>query len=207
MRRFLRSLGQLGRGAPGWGLSALLVAGVMTAALGWMVLDRASILRGGQRIELRPQPVDPRDLFRGDYVILTYEISSPPAGLWNDASELGLVDGDRVWVRILRELDPAPGAPLWRVAELFAAPPASGAGRDSVVLQGRLRGSSRVDYGVERYYVPEGEGLALEALIGAETGPDGFAPIVVEIAVDRNGRAAIGALKVRGQRVFEEPLY
>jgi uncharacterized membrane-anchored protein len=30
----------------------------------------------GEKIMLRVEPVDPRDLFRGDYVSLSYEISS-----------------------------------------------------------------------------------------------------------------------------------
>ena len=33
-----------------------------------------------ERYLLRTRPVDPRDLLRGDYVILGYDIATPPAG-------------------------------------------------------------------------------------------------------------------------------
>lgn len=190
-----------------WVLAALLVAGLQTAALAWMVLDRAAILRHGQRIELRPQPVDPRDLFRGDYVILTYEISRLPSGLYQKADDIRSAGGDQVWARIARDADAEPGEPLWRIVDLDAAAPETGRGRDVLALRGRLDGGARIAFGIERYYVPEGEGLALEALIGAEAGPDGTVPIAVEVAVDQGGRAAISALIVRGERVFEEPWY
>ena len=56
-------------------LAALLVAGAQTAALGYMIESRASILRSGRDVLLKTVPVDPRDLLRGDYVILSYDIS------------------------------------------------------------------------------------------------------------------------------------
>ena len=43
--------------------------------LGAMVWDRVSLLRSGDVVTLRTAPVDPRDIFRGDYVILNYDIS------------------------------------------------------------------------------------------------------------------------------------
>ena len=39
----------------------------------------------GPRYLLQTRPVDPRDLLRGDYVILGYEISTPPKE-WRDAN-------------------------------------------------------------------------------------------------------------------------
>lgn len=45
-----------------------------------MVADRMQILREGTEVILQTQPVDPRDLLRGDYVVLRYDISQLPAG-------------------------------------------------------------------------------------------------------------------------------
>ena len=45
-----------------------------------MVADRMQILREGREVTLQTQPVDPRDLLRGDYVVLRYDISQLPAG-------------------------------------------------------------------------------------------------------------------------------
>ena len=57
---------------PRYILAALLLCGLILA----MVYQRAEILRNGQEVRLEIVPVDPRDLFRGDYVILDYQISS-----------------------------------------------------------------------------------------------------------------------------------
>ena len=56
--------------------AALVAALLQTAVLGFMVESRASILRSGTDVRLKTLPVDPRDLLRGDYVILSYGISS-----------------------------------------------------------------------------------------------------------------------------------
>ncbi len=52
------------------------------AVLGWMIWDRASLLANGREVVLEVIPVDPRSLFRGDYVVLGYDISrfDLPAG-------------------------------------------------------------------------------------------------------------------------------
>ena len=49
-------------------LAALLLCGLILA----MVFQRAAILRDGKEVRLEVVPVDPRDLFRGDYVVLGY---------------------------------------------------------------------------------------------------------------------------------------
>ena len=51
----------------------ILVAFLQTAALAWIVYDRVSLLEDGREVVLKNVPVDPRDLFRGEYVILNYE--------------------------------------------------------------------------------------------------------------------------------------
>jgi uncharacterized membrane-anchored protein len=43
--------------------------------LAYMAGEREHILRYGRIINLRTAPIDPRDLFRGDFVRLNYEIS------------------------------------------------------------------------------------------------------------------------------------
>ena len=46
-----------------------------------MVIDRVRLLTSGREITLPIVPVDPRDLFRGEYVRLGYDIGSVPARL------------------------------------------------------------------------------------------------------------------------------
>src|ERR1043165_8678002 len=53
---------------------------VQVALLALMIIDRVEILREGSEVTLQSRPVDPRDLLRGDYVVLGYDISQLPAG-------------------------------------------------------------------------------------------------------------------------------
>jgi uncharacterized membrane-anchored protein len=51
-------------------LAIAAVALGQAAVLGWMIWDRTSLLANGREVVLEVIPVDPRSLFRGDYVIL-----------------------------------------------------------------------------------------------------------------------------------------
>ena len=57
-------------------LLVLLALLLQVAALAWMAIDREWILAKGQTVFLRTAPIDPRDIFRGDFVRLNYEIST-----------------------------------------------------------------------------------------------------------------------------------
>ena len=70
--------------------SAVLLTGI----LGWMVVDRVRLLAAGREIVLPIRPVDPRDLFKGDYARLGYEISVLDSKLVpDDNGALSFVDG------------------------------------------------------------------------------------------------------------------
>ncbi len=58
----------------------------------------------------------------------------------------------------------------------------------------------RVEYGIERYYVPEGQGKPLE-----DARQDGNVSISARVSAD--GTAQIRSLLVDGKPVYEEPLY
>src|SRR5262245_66029647 len=59
-------------------LELKLVLGIVLAQvlilISMIVLDAAPLVLG-ERIKLRVTPVDPRDLFRGDYVVLNYDFN------------------------------------------------------------------------------------------------------------------------------------
>ena len=55
-----------------------MLALVQIGFLSWIIAGRAAILRNGKEVLLKVEPVDPRDLLRGDYIILGYEISRIP---------------------------------------------------------------------------------------------------------------------------------
>ena len=184
-------------------VAAIVAAALQTAVLGYMVESRASILRNGADIRLKTLPVDPRDLLRGDYVILSYPISTIPASIVT--GEVPKVNGrERLAVRL------KPGADgLWTATEAsFGALPAQ---EGSVVLRtlpfdyysvtdGVLPETLFVSYGLERYYVPEGEGKVLEEARNQEE-------LEVEARVSADGTPQIARLILKGEPIYDEPLY
>ena len=112
-------------------------------------------LRFGKEVTLQTVPVDPRDLFRGDFVILRYEISRVTSG-----GPISLKRGDTVYVK-LREKDG-----VW-VAGRVAVNPHSDwdvfiKGKVTNTRRNRFRDPIVLSYGIESYFVPEGEGLPIE---------------------------------------------
>lgn len=106
-------------------LQALLLAGIAGYRQWWVAT--------GTRVLLRTEPVDPRDLFRGDYVQLTYGITNL------DIDQLGAREdfrrNERVYVLLQREADGT-----YRPTALRTIGPASG-----TYIQGRvLRGATPV---------------------------------------------------------------
>jgi uncharacterized membrane-anchored protein len=181
-------------------VAALIQAGLISA----MVYDRVRVLRAGTEVTLQTRPVDPRDFLRGDYVVLNYDISSVPAG----ALQGQPADGRRPHVYV--KLAPRPDGVY--EAQSVHAERVPTSGRD-VLIRGRVRwgsncGSSRrefcdrlqLNYGIERYFVPEGEGREIESARN-----QGKVQIVV--AVTGSGRATIKRLLLDGKPVYDEPLY
>lgn len=145
-------------------------------------------LATGTEVFLRTVPVDPRSLFQGDYVDLRYEISTLSTRQLAPGVE-SFRRGERVWVRL------APGADgYWQATELARQKPPPKPG--TVLIRGRTDWSwqeeTHVRYGIEAFFVPEGEGRALEQ-------PE--IRLDVTARVDRFGRAALYKVFVDGQEV------
>ncbi len=181
-------------------LAGIFVATLQTVIVGYIIESRAAILRNGSDVLLRTAPVDPRDFLRGDYVVLNYDISSVPAH--SIVGAIPVDAGERtLWVRVKRQDDG-----FWGIAESSFEPLPEQA--DTVVLRSQpfysygaqTTDNIRVDYGIERYYVPEGAGKALE-----QARQDGDVSIAVRVG--RNGTAQIRSLLVDGKPAYDEPLY
>jgi uncharacterized membrane-anchored protein len=173
------------------------VAVAQSAVLGFMVWDRVQLLKHGREIVLPIIPVDPRSLFRGDYVRLNYGLSRVPGSL----IEGSLGRGAAVYVAIARGADG-----VWTSVKAARALDAAG-GPEAIVLKGRIEhgggGDGRdafVRYGIEKYFVPEGKGRELEALARDKK-------LAAVVAVDGGGHAAIKGLMIDGTLAYEEPLF
>ena len=187
-----------------YALAALLLCGLIMA----MVVQRAAILRNGQEVRLETAPVDPRDLFRGDYVVLDYRIGTV-TGPSNVTDSLHR--GQRVFVT----LRPDENNKAKAVAISAEQPAATG---NDIVIAGFVTSTSvcqlnkdgvrdcklgsnavGVRYGLESYFVPQGEGKKIETMARAR--------VEVVAAVAPSGQAAIKRLLIDGQPVYDEPPY
>ena len=189
-------------------LLAALVAALQIAFLGWTILSRAAVLRDGREVVLQVEPVDPRDLLRGDYVILRYKAARVPTRLFEQPFDDKSVERDRnVWVRLEKGADGAWSPVDARIGEPLAEPPGAG----QVDIKGGspyLASSStddaeravQVDYGVGRYYVPEGQGREIEHDMRERQ-------FNVLLAVGTDGQAQVKALLDGDVKLYEEPWY
>jgi len=183
-------------------LAVAVVALGQAAVLGWMIWDRVALLAGGREVVLEVVPVDPRSLFRGDYVNLGYDISRfklPPGA--------PVPERDAPFYITLRK----GSGEAWQAASGSTQRPAQ-MQPDEVMIKGQVEYVSRpmadqpeqpvvvgLHYGIESFFVPEGTGRELEKMVGDKK-------ISALIAIDGAGQAAIKGLISGGQRVYDEPL-
>ena len=184
------------------GLSAVVLIGTLAV----MIQSRAAILRDGAEIVLRAGPVDPRDLLRGDYVSLRYDDVSTIdralfSGAWPDRDRFAPLwltlkpgeDGVAVVKAITLE-KPVPGE---AGAVYMKSKPLMLYKQDATQANAA---PIALKFGIERYYVPEGEGLEIEKARNEHR-------TTVAVRVSRNGEPQIARLMIDGATLYEEPLY
>ena len=185
-------------------ISALVLALVQIGFLSWIIAGRAAILRDGKQVLLKVEPIDPRDLLRGDYVRLGYEISRIPVKLIANVPAGKLTSDDTSIVVRLK-----PGADgYWAAAAAWFGQAPTPAASDEADIVGHVAAGWDVsaattiapDYGIERFYLPEGEGIAIQNDMRVR-------PFGVRVALARDGTAQIKALMDGDKTLFEEPLY
>jgi uncharacterized membrane-anchored protein len=180
--------------------AALVQIGLVAA----MVFDRARILHDGTEVKLLARPIDPRDLLRGDYVVLSYAISVLPAGELKGRRS----DGRRpvIYVKL------APNAEGYYDAVSVHDDRVPVTGRE-VLIQGHVTSGTgcggsasafcdrlTINYGIERYFVPEGHGREIEK-------ERNEGRIAVIAAVTATGRAAVKRLLLDDMPLYDEPLF
>ncbi|MGR3503089.1 GDYXXLXY domain-containing protein [Pseudaestuariivita sp.] len=181
-------------------MSRLLVLGCLAAALvqtgliGAMLLDRAARLEAGREVTLRTTMVDPRDLFRGHYVTLNFQIARLDRRRVATPDMTGTPDDAALYVR----LRPGSGG-VWEPVDVHFAPPSQG-----VVLKGEYSFHSEnllgVSFPFRRYYAPYKRAQELEDLRDA-------GELGVILAVTEDGSAVIKGIAVGGSPVYLEPLF
>lgn len=164
----------------------LFTAAAQIAILLGMIALRAVPLVTGQTVLVRVQPVDPRDLFRGDYVILTYDFSRVQQEQIEGLSQeergrsLKKLEGRAVYVPLVPDTN---GVHL-RAGKITVAKPATGP-----FLKGHMEGYGSLKFGIEAFYVQEGTGVRYEQAIRDRQ-------LTAELAVTSGGQAALKRLRI-----------
>lgn len=184
-------------------LRIAIIIALQSLALISIIAMRQYTLNTGTTVVLETAPIDPRSLFSGDYVRLNYKISS---------IRIGEVSGDKDFKKndciyvILKE-----GDPYWQPVSVHHNKPAVYPGH--VTIKGKVNhmgnpfwdGATRksnvnIKYGIESYFVPEGEGKGLER-------PKDDERIAILVAVDKYGNSGIKSLLVNGKERYKESLF
>lgn len=193
-------------------IALIALAALQSLFLIWMIGGRIALLNSATTVTLATEPVDPRDIFRGDYVILNYEISrlkpadlNAPADLkGNDTVYVTLAPQGEVWQAIAMSRsrpEPAEGKAVIRGRIIYvdtnAPQPASGKNRATPCPR---CGEATIHYGIESFFVPEGEGKDLEEARNERR-------LMVDVAIADDGEAAIKSLKLDGKPLYTESLF
>jgi uncharacterized membrane-anchored protein len=153
----------------------ILVLALQSAWLLGTVAVQEHALANGKVILLETRRVDPRDLLRGDYLILNYKISDVPVTLFSPPVGKELPYGTKVFVAL------APGTNrFYEVTRASTNEFAPAAGE--ILLRGKSdqrwwsTNSIHVAYGIENYFVAEGTGnpvgkLTVQAVVSASGHP------------------------------------
>ena len=163
--------------------AAVLVAVLQFGILGTMIANEMRPHLTGTAIRVTTVPVDPRNLFRGDYVILRYEFSNESTILGHGILNNFNSSTNRT-VFVTMEQD----GEIWKATGVSRTRP-----KEGVFLRGTLKPyGHEIVYGIESYFVQEGTGKAIENAMrrGSESS------VVVELMVAPNGKAAIKTVRV-----------
>ncbi len=167
-----------------------------------MVASREWLLATGKPMVFQTAPIDPRDIFRGDYVRFDYLFSDIPLRQLDEAiQEHGLRKGQKVYLALETDSSGVSSGGM-----LHTTPP------QGPYLQGYVTShwpyrrfgsqdkaqhrkaiadarSVQVKYGIEQYYVQQGSGYEMEKLRGSRS--EFQVPLLIHAVVSASGEAAI----------------
>jgi uncharacterized membrane-anchored protein len=158
--------------------------------LAFMAGKRELISLTGKTVFLRTAPIDPRDIFRGDYVRLRYEISGIP---FNKATPelLERFKKNRADTPVYAALNIGEDGIAEAVSLSLEKP-------QGLFIKGNFPSSGdsfssgpgmAVKYGIESYFVQQGKGLDMEKMRGSRNAVQ--VPLEMEVALAEDGTAVI----------------
>ncbi|MCU7799988.1 MAG: GDYXXLXY domain-containing protein [gamma proteobacterium symbiont of Lucinoma myriamae] len=189
-------------------IKIFLIILIQSSLLFAMIANRQAILSSDTIVVLETRPIDPRSLFRGDYIRLSYEINE--LQLDKLSGDQSFKRNDTVYVMLQKQ------GLYWQALAVFLEKPETQNSQQIFILgvvksvsnrkwddnlhSNKMLVSIDVSYGIENYFVPEGEGLKLER-------PQPGDKVTLEVALDGEGHAAIKSLLLNGVKQYEEALF
>ncbi|MBA5778191.1 GDYXXLXY domain-containing protein [Stappia sp. F7233] len=172
-----------------WGLVALIQIGLVATPLA----ERIGVHMGGREVVLAMQPIDPRDLLRGDYVIVSLEIERVDRSLARPGETFER--GDTVYVSLEKD-----AGGVAHAAAVSTEPPVDGA----LAIRGEVTSAGgattlAIDYGLDAFYVPEGTGRPLETADRNR--------LRLVIALTESGKSAPLRITLDGKTVVGDTLF
>lgn len=200
-------------GRPRVGLVLALLCLLQIAVLAAVVGRQLHTVATGQAIILQTAPVPPLPLYRGGHVPLRYGFSDIPIDRL--PTNRPPRPGDRLWIVLSAQAADGSVAP-WHLEAVLAAPPERRLGPGRLLLRGYVRaapehggtivcpprgGACRVwlDYGLERFPVPDGQATRWEDWRKGER-------LEVVARVSPDGNAIVTGLLLGDHLVRRDPL-
>ncbi|MBM7702066.1 GDYXXLXY domain-containing protein [Metabacillus iocasae] len=127
----------------------LVIISIQLVIIGVQVTKSERVLANGETVTLQLEPLDPRSLLQGDYVILRFTISrlelkEEPS--YNEKIKVGLVQNKQgvyeYHTHVVGDEKESGAADVW--------------------ITGRYKGNGNVEYGIENYFIEEGTGREVE---------------------------------------------
>ncbi|MCX5920907.1 MAG: GDYXXLXY domain-containing protein [Candidatus Melainabacteria bacterium] len=160
---------------------ALWGIGILT-----IVVSQEQHLASGKEVLLKTVPVDPRDLFKGDYVTLSYDINAIDLRKIT-VDKPSFKEGDLVFVT----LDTTDSTHIAKPIKFSHTAPKG----DLLFIQGKVNYSTEIMHityeDIERYYVPEGTGGVIEQARGKS--------VLVKVALNSEGKPLIKQVLIDGK--------
>ncbi len=157
---------------------------LQVGALLYMCLQRELVLQRGNTVYLKTTPVDPRDLFRGDYVRLRYEASTILRNFVSEGDFHELRErGRRAYLSYDMD-DSGMLVPL----KLSKVKPGKEFFIRGYTDRNRRANSISMKYGIEKFFTQQGKGLSLERGIFLE---GVRLPLEMKVAVGKTNGIAV----------------
>jgi len=169
-----------------------IIVAAQIAVLGFMITKQELLLAQGTKVILKCQPIDPRSLFSGDYVILNYEISIIGEDVISRSGIKNIHALDKKNIFVALKIKPdgryyEAAAISENIDDLKKIYP--------LIIKGRVEytlNTIQVKYGVESYFVPQKEGKIIE---------ESLKNVSVEVSISESGESAISKLYIAEKEV------